>query len=180
MVRVECIYIKKQVAQLSLQVMQRLMLRSTLFTKKAKLFYQELEISDLEGLTAACEDGRVAALAGCGEKTAAKILEAIQLKKRNASLFLYRKARSAADKIIAALRELPQLQRIEMAGSLRRFKNVTKDADILASTEEPAAVMAVFVTLPEVDTVLTHGVTKSSVIMKGGIQSMWSSREATV
>ena len=138
--------------------------------KKAKLFYQELEISDLEGLTAACEDGRVAALAGCGEKTAAKILEAIQLKKRNASLFLYRKARSAGDKIIAALRELPQLQRIEMAGSLRRFKNVTKDADILASTEEPAAVMAVFVTLPEVDTVLTHGVTKSSVIMKGGIQ----------
>jgi DNA polymerase (family 10) len=139
--------------------------------KKVKLFYEELGVTSVDELEVACKDGRVAALAGCGERTASKILESISRARESQSLFLYFTARKTADLVIGNLRELPQVQRIELAGSLRRFKEVTKDVDMIASSAEPAAVMDHFVKLPEVTTILSHGSTKSSVILANGMQA---------
>ena len=139
--------------------------------KKVKLYYEELGVTSIDELEAACQDGRVAELPGSGERTASKILESITRARESASLFLYFTARKTADLVIGQLRDLPQLQRIEMAGSLRRFKEVTKDVDIIASSDEPAAIMDHFVALPGVSTVLSHGSTKSSVIFENGMQA---------
>jgi DNA polymerase (family X) len=139
--------------------------------KKVKLFYEELDVSSVDELEVACKDGRIAALPGCGERTATKILSSIARARESDGLFLYFTARKTADLVIANLRELPQVQRIELAGSLRRFKEVTKDVDMIASSAEPAAVMDHFVSLPEVTTVLNHGSTKSSVILANGMQA---------
>jgi DNA polymerase (family 10) len=139
--------------------------------KKVKLFYEELNVTSVDELEVACKDGRIAALPGCGERTASKILASISRARESESLFLYFTARKTADLVIGNLRELPQVQRIELAGSLRRFKEVTKDVDMIASSAEPAAVMDHFVSLPEVTTILNHGSTKSSVILANGMQA---------
>lgn len=138
--------------------------------KKVRLFYSELHVASLDELAAACADGRVAALPGCGEKTAAKILAGIARRREFAAQFLYPEALRMADEVMAALRRVPGLERLELAGSLRRLKETTKDADLLGSARDPAAVMAAFVALPLVKEVLGHGETKSTVILRNGLQ----------
>ena len=62
---------------------------------------------------------------------------------------------------------------ITIAGSLRRKEETIGDIDILvvAKNETVAgAVMKKFVSLPQVDSVIANGSTKSSVVLKSGIQ----------
>lgn len=138
--------------------------------KKVKLFYDELQVTSIDELSAACADGRIAALPGCGTKTAEKIMQAIDRNKENAALFHFDRAVDAADDVVNALRQLPEIQRISVAGSLRRYKEVTKDIDLIASSSTPSVVMDTFVAQPNVDTVLAHGETKSSVVLRNGLQ----------
>ena len=138
--------------------------------KKAKLFYDKLKVSNTEELKKACEDGSIAELAGCGPKTAANILEAIERKQTMAAFFLFPKAWSVAQQVVESLRGVPELQQIEVAGSLRRFKETTKDADIIGAADDPAPVMDAFVKLPDIAKVLAKGETKSSVIFENGVQ----------
>ena len=139
--------------------------------KKVKLFYEELNITSISELEAACKDGRVAVLPGLGKKTAEKILESIDRAREYQSFFLYHDARKTADDLISGLCKLPEIQRLEIAGSLRRFKEITKDIDIVASTDHPLEVMDRFIHLPDVQTVLSKGKTKSSVVLRNGIQA---------
>ncbi len=138
--------------------------------KKIKLFYMELGVDSIDALADACADGSVAALPGCGDKTAAKLLDAIERVRAHAGLFLFAQARAAADQVAAELRRCPELKRLEVAGSLRRFKEMTKDADLLGAAAQPGPVMQAFVDLPFVQTVLGHGETKSSVVLNNGLQ----------
>ena len=55
----------------------------------------------------------------------------------NAAFFLFPDARAAAEAVAEELRALGQVKRLEIAGSLRRYKTHTKDADIIASTDDP-------------------------------------------
>ena len=68
------------------------------------------------------------------------------------------------------MRDSAPVDRIEVAGSIRRWKETVKDIDILATSKDPAAVMAAFVKLPQMSRVLAHGDTKSSIITDDGIQ----------
>ncbi|HCN09637.1 MAG TPA: DNA polymerase/3'-5' exonuclease PolX [Lentisphaeria bacterium] len=138
--------------------------------KKVQRFYNELEITSVDELMAACEDGRIAAMSGMGAKTAEKIIDSVERMRTNAAFFLFPDARAAAEAVAEELRALGQVKRLEIAGSLRRYKTHTKDADIIASTDDPDAVMAHFVGLPIVDVVQEHGQTKSSILVKGGMQ----------
>src|SRR5690606_19502551 len=84
---------------------------------------------------------------------------------------LYSQAEQAAARLIAMLESHPAVTRVSVAGSLRRKKEVTKDIDLVAASADPEAVMTAFVEGPEVDRVLGHGDTKSSVVLLSGIQS---------
>ena len=139
--------------------------------KKIKLFYDELGVDSVDKLEAGCRDGSVAELPGCGEKTAEKLLAGIARRREYASLFLYAEARLAADQLLADLVQLPELNRIEVAGSLRRYKEITKDLDLIGATDKPQAVMDAFVALPAVKEVVAQGETKSTVILESGIQA---------
>ncbi len=61
------------------------------------------------------------------------------------------------------------MTQLSVAGSLRRGKEIVKDLDLVASSRKPQEVMDYFVSLPWVKTVVNHGPTKSSVILKTGI-----------
>ena len=68
------------------------------------------------------------------------------------------------------LRGHPAVIRCSTAGSLRRFKEVIGDIDLLASSKKPADVIEFFVSQPGIVKVLAKGETKASVILEGGIQ----------
>jgi DNA polymerase (family 10) len=139
--------------------------------KKVKKLHDELGIESTEQLEAACKAGSVAALAGFGEKTQAKILEAIAFSRTYASKHHLHAALAVAEPILEALRAHPDVTRCSTAGSLRRFKEVIGDIDFLASSKQPANVIEFFVKQPGVLSVSARGDTKASVIVEGGIQA---------
>jgi DNA polymerase (family 10) len=75
----------------------------------------------------------------------------------------------AARTLLEHLKQSPLVLHAEIAGSLRRGKEVVKDLDLIASSKKPKEVMKLFVSSPNVEKVVNHGETKSSVILAGGI-----------
>ena len=139
--------------------------------KKVKALYDQLGLKSVPDLEAACRAGQIASLAGFGEKTQAKILEGIQFRRTYASRHLLVAGIKAADPLLEALREHPDVIRCGTAGSLRRSKEVIGDVDFLASSKHPSHVLDYFVSQPGVISVSAKGDTKASVILTGGIQA---------
>jgi len=137
--------------------------------KKLRALRDKLKIESLEALTQACQDGRLAALEGFGEKTAANLLEAIDRHANYKKLHRLGTALPAARTLLEHLKQSPLVLHAEIAGSLRRGKEVVKDLDLIASSKKPKEVMKLFVSSPNVEKVVNHGETKSSVILTGGI-----------
>jgi DNA polymerase (family X) len=138
--------------------------------KKIQALNQKLGVDSVENLEAACKNGKVADLDGFGEKTQANILEGIERRRTYASKHLLNDAWSAAELLLDGLREHPDVIRCSTAGSLRRFKEVIGDIDLLASSKKPAAVIEFFAVQPGIIKVTARGETKASVILDGGIQ----------
>jgi DNA polymerase (family 10) len=138
--------------------------------KMAARVYEELGVADLAGLEAAATDGRLAGLTRVGAKTAANILRNIEGFKRRAGRTPIGVARPLAEGIISQLQAGSNVQRLTAAGSLRRFQDTIGDLDLVGVSDEPAAVMDLMVALPQVERVLGHGLTKTSVILRGGMQ----------
>lgn len=139
--------------------------------KKVKKLHDELGVETFEQLEAVCREGRVAELDGFGEKSQSKILEAIAYRQKIASKTRLFDALLIAEPLLLALRERSEVLRCEIAGSLRRWKEVIGDLDFVVSSREPAAVLDFFVGQPDVDQVLARGDTKASVLLKSGIQA---------
>ncbi len=143
---------------------------SGLGPKKIQAMQKQLGIDSIEKLEAACKAGKVAELAGFGEKTQANILEGIALKRTYASKHRLGDALAVAEPLLETLREHPAVIRCSTAGSLRRFKEICGDIDLLASSKKAADVIEFFVTQPGIVKILAQGETKASVILEGGIQ----------
>jgi DNA polymerase (family 10) len=143
---------------------------SGLGPKKIQALNKKLGIDSIEKLEAACKAGKVAELDGFGEKTQANILEGIERQRTYASKHLLSQALRAAEPLLENLREHSDVIRCSSAGSLRRFKEICGDIDLLASSKQPAAVIEFFVSQPGIVKVLAKGETKASVILDGGIQ----------
>ncbi|MCB9137169.1 MAG: DNA polymerase/3'-5' exonuclease PolX [Caldilineaceae bacterium] len=142
--------------------------------KKARRLWEELDITSIEQLRAAAAAGELAQLKGFGKKSEEKILKGIELlAARQDERTPAGDARPPAEKLVgdlcAALAD-GDIIRIEIAGSLRRWQETIGDVDILAVSENPAAVMQAFGALPQVAEVIAAGETKQSVILTTGLQ----------
>ena len=137
--------------------------------KKLRILRDQLKIESIEALTKACQDGRLASLDGFGEKTATNLLDSIQRRATYSKLHRLGTALPAAQALLTHLREYPSVNQAEIAGSLRRGKEIVKDLDLIASSKKPKEVMKAFTSAPNVEKVIAHGETKSSVILTGGI-----------
>src|SRR5438128_686254 len=139
--------------------------------KKVKALNDKLGIETIEQLEAACQAGKIAGLAGFGEKTQSKILEGIQFRRTYGSRHLLSDALAVAEPMLESLRAHPDVIRCSTAGSVRRFKEIIGDIDFLASSKKPARVIDFFTGQPGVGSVSAKGDTKASVILQGGIQA---------
>jgi DNA polymerase (family 10) len=125
-------------------------------------------IADLESLKAACERDAVAKLKGFGAKTQEKILAGLAFVAQAGQRIRLDEATVLASAIVAALKKVPGVRRIEPCGSLRRRRETVGDLDILVSTADPRPVMETFVALPGIGSVLSRGETLSSVTIPIG------------
>src|SRR5215471_17910426 len=139
--------------------------------KKIRALNQQLGIENTDQLEQACKEGKVATLAGFGEKTQQNLLEGIHRRRAYASRHLYSDAVAVAEPLLNALQRHPDVNRCSTAGSLRRHKEIIGDVDLLASSDRPTEVIGFFAGLPGVRQVIARGETKASVIMEGGIQA---------
>jgi DNA polymerase (family 10) len=139
--------------------------------KRIKQVYEELQIQSLDELEEACKNGSLNALKGFGPKMQAKLLAGIEFARIHQGQFHFDKAYLEAVRLKNLLQELDCIQRIEIAGSLRRCKEVVKDVDIIVSSTQPELVMDTFVNDTYVKSITGHGTTKSSVILQSGISA---------
>jgi DNA polymerase (family X) len=141
--------------------------------KKARLFWDELKITNLDELEAAARAGKLRDLSGMGAKSEQKIIEGIEALKRQTGRIPLGTALPAALAILDALRALPQVIDGEVAGSIRRARPTIGDVDLLVAVSDMSdapAIMDTFVGLENVSRILGHGDTKSSVELHNGLQ----------
>ncbi len=138
--------------------------------KKAKLFYDERKIKNIEELKKQAEEGGLAGLPGIKEKTIANILNGIRIVQAGQERMNLGTAIRTAEEFIAQLEVLKEVKRIEVAGSLRRAKETIRDIDILVDSSASKKVMDTFVNLPQVKSINGHGESKSSVMTKEHVQ----------
>jgi DNA polymerase (family 10) len=138
--------------------------------KKVALLYNKVGISTVEELEKAARAHKLCGLPGMGEKSEQKILKAVQEAKRVSGRFRLSVASSIAEDYRAYMKKLKGVINVEPSGSLRRWKETIGDLDILVTCKSGVSVMDHFVNYPEVREVVAKGDTKSTVILKNGLQ----------
>jgi DNA polymerase (family 10) len=138
--------------------------------KKAAALFQQLQITSLAELKTQCESGAVAGLKGFGAKTALAILEGLaHLAQAGQRLYLA-EVEPLAEELLAHLRGVPGVLRVEAAGSFRRRRETVGDLDMLAIAGDSAGVMQALAAHPAVEKVLQQGETKQRVRLKLGLE----------
>ena len=145
---------------------------SGLGPKNIAKIHDQLEISELEELKEACQDGRVASLDGLGEKSAQKILKSIEWMEQFDERCRLDEATEIAEPMYNFLKDQEGVEAIEIAGSLRRAKETIGDVDILigADKQHITDLFDGFVDHDLVVEVLGRGDTKSSIRTQDGRQ----------
>ncbi len=138
--------------------------------KKTKLLWEQLGVTSLEELEKACRDDRIAHLKGFGKKTQDKILSGLALLARTRDRVLRAEARPEARRLAEALRAVEGVERVEIAGSLRRGRETVRDVDILVGSAKAEPVMEAFAAHPDVADIIGRGPTKTSVHVHSGLQ----------
>jgi DNA polymerase (family 10) len=140
--------------------------------KTAMRICKELDVTTIDALEKAALDGRLASLPRMGKKSADNILRHLQTYRLRAGSGRtpLGHALPVVERLLAALKECPALERIEPAGSLRRWEETVGDIDLMGTSDRPEEVIQHFTTLPFVAEVLAAGDTKGSVVLDSGLQ----------
>lgn len=138
--------------------------------KTAKQLYEQLQVQSLDELEKLALEHKLRELPNIKAKTEENILKGIRMLKRGTERRPIGTVRPIAEDIYRRLKKSAPVDNLDIAGSIRRWKETIGDIDLLATSKKPDAVMNGFVSLPQVKEVLAHGPTKSSVIIHEGLQ----------
>jgi DNA polymerase (family 10) len=149
---------------------RQMLLLPSIGPKKVARLHEELGVTTLEDLKAACEAGRVAALKGFGKKTEQSILEGLEQVATSGKRFLLDVATHAADQIVSDLLSLKEVDQAAVAGSCRRRKESCGDLDVLVTSSDANVVMDSIAGHELVEEVLQRGPTKTRVRLTSGME----------
>ncbi len=111
---------------------------SGLGVAKVRQIHESLHVETLAELEEAARDGRLAKLPRFGKKTAENIIKGIGFLRQSSGFRLLHHARAEAAALAEVLRTLPGVRRVEVAGSVRRLKEIILDLDFVVEMEGPA------------------------------------------
>jgi len=136
-----------------------------------KLLYTRLGVKDLDDLERAAKTHEIRDLAGMGEKTEQNILRNLEFARQQTGRSLLGFILPIAEKLKNELLKHAAVNRVEIAGSIRRRKETVGDIDILVTTQKPKDVMEHFTGLDSVRHVIAKGEAKSTVRLREGLES---------
>jgi len=142
----------------------------TLGPKRVKMLYDTLGIQDLKGLAKAARAGTIRQLHGFGPKIEEKILAETDRRSGKEQRIRISTAEEFAEPILDYLRSAKGVKDAIIAGSYRRRKDTIGDLDILLTCTQANTIMDHFVAYDEVETVVSKGHTRATVILRSGLQ----------
>lgn len=141
--------------------------------KTIALFWKERGITNIGQLVQAIDSGALKDLRGIGDKKIAAIKQGIEFASQASQRMGFVEALPIAEALVGRLREMKQVKRAEIAGSLRRGRETIGDVDLVCAPKDQAgggSIAEEFVKFPEIERVLGQGTTKASVVTAGGLQ----------
>jgi DNA polymerase (family 10) len=138
--------------------------------KRIKLVHDRLGVASLAQLRRAIDGGKLAGLHGFGPKSIEKLADALRHRVAEPKRNRLADTTEVGEALAAYLRRDRAVGRAEIAGSYRRRKDTIGDLDILATSHQGAKVIERFVAFPEIAKVISKGSTRSTVILRSGIQ----------
>ncbi|MFW6147467.1 MAG: DNA polymerase/3'-5' exonuclease PolX [Thermodesulfobacteriota bacterium] len=150
--------------------LSQLMKVESLGPKRVKVLHEELGITNLEELKEAASQGKIKELEGFGHKTEESILQELQtadLEKKRVKLV---EAEENARTLVDYLKDRKDVKDIVVAGSYRRKKETVGDLDILITAKKDSSVMDRFVAFEDVTKIVSKGKTRSTVLLRSGLQ----------
>ncbi len=139
--------------------------------KKVMAIHEALQITSVAELEDACGSGALDALPGFGGKTSQRLLASIARSRTRVGRFRLGDALAEAEQLCDAVRQRPETIRVEIAGSVRRYRETVRDIDLVASSEHPTDLAQAFATMPMVSQILLQGPTKTTVRLTSGLQA---------
>jgi DNA polymerase (family 10) len=161
--------LKKLQAKIPPEVRQILKLPN-LGPKRVRVLYHDLKIQSLDELRQAAKDGRIRELPGFGKKTENQLLAAVEAHAERELRFKIADVRPFAESLLSALKKVEGVKQVVVAGSYRRSVETVGDLDILVIADKDSLVMDRFVAYQDVADVLSKGMTRSSVVLRTGLQ----------
>ncbi|TXT65452.1 MAG: DNA polymerase (Family X) [Promethearchaeota archaeon] len=146
------------------ETLQEMMKIQGLGPKSLMKLYEELGIKSVDELEKAAKSEQIREIEGFGETSEQNILENIQRYRKYQERFLLGYILPIAKDIEKQLSNLNEVERINLAGSIRRRKETIGDVDILVVSTDSDKVMDFFTNLDQVEKVVSKGTTKSTVI----------------
>lgn len=131
--------------------------------RTVKLLYEELGIKTLEDLEYQAKRHRIRRLRGMGEKKEKAILSNIELARSRITRKPLAYIVPLAQRIKSEVMDLEGVQRVEVAGSIRRGRETVGDIDILVTARDPEVVMDYFTSMETVREAVVRGQRKSTV-----------------
>ncbi|WP_222918580.1 DNA polymerase/3'-5' exonuclease PolX [Natrinema sp. SYSU A 869] len=131
--------------------------------KTAGKLYRELGVQTLDDLEDAAEAGEVQDVKGFGPKTEQNILENLEFARTIGQRQLLGEARPLADDVLDFLESIDDVERCEVAGSIRRWRETIGDVDVLAATEAGEDVIERFVAWESAGDEIESGPEKASI-----------------
>jgi DNA polymerase (family 10) len=138
--------------------------------KRVKKLWDELDITTPDELEEAARSHAIQEVSGFGKKTEQNILDHLEQAKHEEIRTKLKEAQEVAEPFVDYLEQHESVERVETAGSYRRKKETVGDLDILVISDLGESVSEYFVQYEDVDEVLSEGDTKSSVVLKNGLQ----------
>jgi DNA polymerase (family X) len=139
--------------------------------KTAARIWRELGVTTVEELKRAAENEQLRTLTGLGAKTEERILKALAEKKQEPSdRRLLGDGLAALLAVVSVLREHPAAVEVSEAGSARRRKETFRDLDIIATAQDPEALIGYFTKLAWVVEVVAKGPSKATVLSNEGLR----------
>ncbi len=138
--------------------------------KRVKALHDELDVDDRDDLAAAARRGDIQKLEGLGPKTEQKLLEELKKRQNGEKRLRLADVEDIATSLLSHLRGADGVKEAVVAGSYRRRKATVGDLDILVTCKRGSPVMDRFVAYDEVEEVVSHGSTRSTVRLRSGLQ----------
>ncbi|MGH7736249.1 MAG: PHP domain-containing protein, partial [Candidatus Tyrphobacter sp.] len=139
-------------------------------TKTAAMLYEEFGIASTDDLEAALRDGRLAGAPRIGARTLENWRRSLLAYKGHLTRTPLARARAIGNDVMAFLKQGPPLERLTIAGSVRRHEETVGDVDLVCTSDAAETVTKHFTTWEQAEAVVAEGPTKASIWLQDGLQ----------